>query len=191
MLIVETGAHRMRIAELVRGIRLPPDGGVILERILSDAVVEQIADQIRREMQTGIAGGKRGLPVERAFGVLPADDRVLRELVLRLVQIIAQKCGLTVDVEPQRGLQTHLIRNLELIVRDTHDQRQAVAGIDDVLEIAEALNLGRVIMERIGTAVGRFDAKIVLLVVAGYIVGVFAVAAAVFGGRLKVEWLPP
>ena len=136
-------------------------------------------------MQTRIAGGKRGLPVERTLGVLPADDRVLRELVLRLVQIIAQECGLTVDIQPQRRLQTHLIRNLELIIRYTHDQRQAVAGIDDVLEIAESVNLGRVIMERIGTAVGRFDAEIVLLVVAGYVVGVFAVAAAVFGGGLK------
>ena len=185
MLIIETGAHSVRIAELVGGIRLPPDGRVILERILSDAVVKQIPDPIRREMQARVAGGQRGLPVERAFGVLPAHDRVLRELVLRLVQIIAQKGGLTVDVQAQRGLQTQLIRNLELIVRDAHDQRKAVVGIDDVLEIAEAVDLGRVIMKRIGAAVGRFDAEIILLVVAGYIVGVFAVAAAVFGGRLK------
>src|SRR5277367_2457051 len=129
-----------RTCELVGPVRLPSYSRIILESILSDAVVQQISDHIRHEMQTGIASGKRGLPVERAFGMLPADDRVLREFVLRLVQIIAQERGLTVDIQPQRRLQTNLIGNLELIVRDTHDQRKAVVGINDVLEITKALD---------------------------------------------------
>ena len=57
MLVIEAGAHRMRIVELVRGIGLPADGRVALERILSDAVVQEIADPIGREMQARVAGG--------------------------------------------------------------------------------------------------------------------------------------
>ena len=82
MLVVEAGPHGMRIAQLVRPIRLPTDGRVVLERILSDAVVQEISHPIGREVQARVARGKRGLPVERAFGVLPARNGVLRELVL-------------------------------------------------------------------------------------------------------------
>jgi hypothetical protein len=75
----------MRIVDRVRGIRLPPDRRIVLKCILSDAVEQQIPNPIRREMQARVARGEAGLPIERAFGVLPAEDRILRELVLPFV----------------------------------------------------------------------------------------------------------
>src|ERR1700683_2197582 len=106
----------MRITELIGAILLPADGRLSREGILRNAVIQKIADQIRREMQTGVAGGKRGLPVERAFGMLPGGNRILGQFVLPLVQVVAQECRLTVDVEAERRLKTLLIRNLEFIV---------------------------------------------------------------------------
>src|ERR1700691_5597308 len=100
-------------------------------------------------MQTGVASRERSLPIERAFGVLPSGDRVVGEFVLPFVQVIAEVSGLTVDIETQRGLQTHLVGNLKLLIRKTQDQRQAVAGIDDVLEITEGMPLRRMIMNGI------------------------------------------
>ena len=57
--------------------------------------------------------------------MLPRDDCILRQFVLPLVQVVAQKRRLTIDVEAQRGLQALLIRNLEFIVRKTEYQREA------------------------------------------------------------------
>ena len=129
MLPIQSEAHGVRIPGFVGRIRLRCDGSVILERILSDAVVEQISDRVRLEMQTGIADGERGLHVEQALGVLPAGDGVLREFVLPLVQVIAQILALTENVVAERGLEAHLVRNLELIVRGAENQRHTVLGI--------------------------------------------------------------
>ena len=116
MLQIKAGAQRMRIGEFIGTVGLPGQSRIAFEGVLSDAVVEQIPDPVRFEIKAGIAGGERALQIESALRVLPAHDRVLRQLVLVLVQIVAQKVGHALVAQAVRRLQALLVRNLELLI---------------------------------------------------------------------------
>ena len=58
--------------------------------------------------------------------------------------------------------------NLEPARRGSNDQRQPIGGIEDVLEVAETVVLGRMVVQRIGAAIRRFDAQVVPQHVARY-----------------------
>ena len=117
--------------------------------------------------------------------MLPAQDRIAGQLALILVQILAWESRLAVDREAQVRLQAVQVGNLERVVGGAEDQRQAIAGVEDVLEIAEAVILRRVIVNRIGAAVWRLDAQIVTQHVAGNEVVQIAGVAAVVEARLE------
>ena len=133
MLQVKSGTQRVSVVQMVGAIGLPSKGGVLLEGVLGDAVEQQIAGPIRFEVEAGISAGQGTLPVERALGVLPAQDAVLRQLVLVLIQIVTEELALAVRLEyaarPQAGdagdaagLQTTLVGNLVLAVEGAEHQ---------------------------------------------------------------------
>src|SRR4029077_3704344 len=106
-------------------------------------------------------------------------DAVLGELVLGLIKIVAQKFALAVNAVTQTRLQSPLIGNLEVVIREADDQREAILRIDDVLKIAKSLPLRRVVVQRVGAAIGGLDAQIVFLVAAQHVVAEVAGAAPV------------
>ena len=73
--------------------------------------------------------------------------------MLVLIEIVAEKLGHTLDVEPKRRLQSPLVWNLIGAVRNPEYQREAILRIEDVLEVAEAMVLLGVIMQRVAAAI--------------------------------------
>src|ERR1700722_16582098 len=154
MLQVPAAPDGVCVIELVGRIGLPAERVVALVGPLRNAVVKQIADRVGLEGQAGIASAERALPIERILGVLPAQDRIAGQLALILVQTLAWESRLAVDREAQVRLQAVQVGNLERVVGGAEDQRQSIASVEDVLEIAEAVVLRRVIVNWIGAAVG-------------------------------------
>ena len=90
-----------------------------------------------------------------------------------------------VDRQPEDGLLAVQVRNLELADGSAEHERDAVVVVEDVFEIAEAVILRGVIVDRIRAAVGRLDAQVVAQKVAGDEVAEGSRAAAVVEARLN------
>ena len=181
------GAQRVGIAELVGAVALQPVGHVALVGLLRDAVEEQIAERVRREIQARVAGDERGLHAQGSGRVLQAHRAKLGDLALILVQHIAQEIRLPVDRQPRPdvgGVHPAEVRNLEAVIGAPGHDRQAVALIEDVLEIAESMVLPGVVVQRRGAAVRGLDPQVVADHVAGDEVGVGARGATVIDTRL-------
>ena len=81
------------------------------------------------------------------------------------------------------GLETACVRNLEHVVRGAEDRGDAAVLVEDVLQEREAVPLLGAVMQRIGTAIGGFDAQRIRGVVARDEVVEAAVRAAVIEAR--------
>ena len=89
-LIEHAEAHRMVAAQMPGAFRLHAIGDVALVGGLRDAVVENVADiGARREEQAGIAPEHRNLDVQIPVRAQIAEDAVMGDLALALVQVLA------------------------------------------------------------------------------------------------------
>ena len=118
---------------------------------------KQIARGIRDEGEARIAGGEGTLHVECARRMLPAQRGELGDFALILVEILTRVQGYAIDGIAQGGLLPVQIGDLELADPAAQHQRDPVLLIQDVFEVAEAVILRGVIVDRVRASVGRLD----------------------------------
>ncbi len=93
--------------------------------------------------------------------MLPAEHAEVGDFALIFIQIVAEKIALAVDDESRAdvpGVHASQVGDLEVIVGASQNPRDAVAVVEDLLEIAEEVMLMRVVVQRGRAAVRRFDA---------------------------------
>src|SRR5882672_4753650 len=93
------------------------------------------------------------------------------QLPLVFIQSIAQVVVPAIDGDPRpdvRGMHAIPIWDFEAVVRGSEHESQAIAVIEDMLEITEAVILPGAIMKRCRTSVRRFDTEIITIEVAGH-----------------------
>ncbi len=149
------------------------------------------------EGQGRVAREDRRLAGEPVGGVLEAGDGVGRALALALVQVVRQVVADAVDDQAGvAGRRRRVVRevrvlagavgDLEGLLRGAEDQRHPVGRIQDVVEVAERLDLVAVVVQRVGAAVRRFDADAGVQEAARHERAVGAPRAAVFEARLDL-----
>src|SRR5581483_4443412 len=179
----------MGVVQLVSRIALQCVCDITLIRPLRDAVEEQVAELwVRRELQTRIARDERGLKGEIASGVLQAQRSEVRDFALVLVEVVAAKIRLAVDGQAGTdpgGRHAAQVGYLKVIVGAADEEGDPVGLVEDVLEVAEAMVLLGVIVQRRARAIRRFDPEAVADVVAGDEVRVITRGPAVAEARFN------
>jgi hypothetical protein len=151
----------MRLVKVPGALRLKTPRHIALVRLLGDAVVEKIADPVWRKLEARIAVETGNLEIEWSLAAQIAQNPVLRDFVLPLVKIDAGIVALSVHRQPQRGLESCNIGDLEIVVRGAQNGGHAAIVVQYILEVGEPVVLGCPVMMRIGTSVGGFDAELV------------------------------
>src|ERR1700681_2253134 len=144
----------MRRVQPIGRIGLQGIGDIALVSLLRNAVVEHIPYWVGGESEARIARDERGLQGQIALRVLQAYNAVLCNFALILVEVRAWERALSVDREAQGRLQAGLIRDLEFVCGTAENHGHPVLGIEDVLEVAKAVILGRAVMQRSRAPVG-------------------------------------
>ena len=140
---------------LIRAVGLDAVGIGLAHDVRGDAVDQQIAEWVRRVVQTVIAREIGNLPVEAVDRPLQRQHAVLRVLELVLVEHRRVERGdaeraRDTAVQPDRLPRT--IGNLKRAGRGSRDQAEPRIGVDERRHIGEALLLLREVVDR---AVGR------------------------------------
>ncbi len=188
----------MGVVQVIDALGLDSAGRIGLGGGLRDAVEQQVAQLVGREVQGRVAREQRDLRGQLVGGVEIADDAVLGRLVLALVQLGAGECRLAVDVE--RRIQRRIgvrakgqtwrcagqVRNLKPFVGLAEDRRDAAVVIEQIFQIGEALVLLGIVMDRIGPTVRRLDPQAVLQIAARHIVVEVPGCAPVLKTRLDL-----
>jgi hypothetical protein len=173
------------VAQAPGAFGLHAERGVALERGLRDAVIFEISHRIGREVQAGIAREARDLEIEIPGRVQVAQDSVVGDLALGFVELCAVETGIAVHGEA--GRLPRIVGYFEMVVRNARYERHAAVGVEDVLEIAEAVILRRAVVDGRGAPVGGLDADAVVQVIAGdEIVEVPGIAAVIDAGLDRV-----
>ncbi len=142
----------MRVGKGVDGLGLQSAGRVALLGELADAREQQIAGEVRLELQGRIASEHRDLAGEAIGRVLVAEDGVGGALALALIEVVTEEIALPIHdqtgcarriarVIREVGMQAAAVGNLEGLLRGAEDQGQPVGVVDQVIEIAERLDL--------------------------------------------------
>ena len=153
----KAGADGVRRIDFVRAVGLDAVGVGLAHDVRGDAVDQQIAKRVRREMQTVIAGEISNLPVKAVDRPLQRQHAVLRILVLVLVEAGGIEIGDPVGAR-DRGIASKADRlagnvgNLKRTGGRARDQTEPRIGVDERRHIGEAFLLLREVMDR---AVGR------------------------------------
>ncbi len=101
VLEVEPATDGVAVGELIRGVVLQPERHIALEGGLRDAVVEQLAQRIRRVGQARVTRRERCLSIEVTHRMLPAHDPIVGDLGLVLVQELAREVRLPIHCETE------------------------------------------------------------------------------------------
>ncbi len=101
-------------------------------------------------------------PSESPCEVLQADGTEMCQLALVFIEPVAEEVVLPIHREPRTdvsGAHTVEVRYLEPVVRGPGKEGDAIAVIENLLEIAKAMGLLGVIVKRGGRAVWGLDTE--------------------------------
>ena len=177
----ESKAERVSIADAPGRIFLNAVDDAAAIDVGGDAIEDEIADRIRREMQRARAVEIGNLVVDAVGGFLIGEHVELIEFVLPLVEFRRIEIG---DAVGRKGRSLPgIVRNLVAAVRDPAHESQAAGRIEHGREIQEAFFLVGMIVNR---APGRrriFQSKVAAEVSAGDEILGLADRAAILDAR--------
>ena len=162
---VDAVAQRVAVAQRHGEVGLQGAGAIAAGDVGGDAVEHQLADPVRRIGEAAVALAHRHLVVGRAQLALQRQHAEAGVLALAFVEVGGVEVD-RIEITELRRL-VRVVRDLEAVVGDAEQEAQAGVVVDQVADVAEALHLVGVVVDRLFARRGILDAGVVFHVVAG------------------------
>ena len=146
----------------ITGLGLQPGRDAAADKLLGDAVEEEIGQAVGIELQRAVTGEDRRSKGQLLDGPEIGHDAVVVLLELGLVDLSGVEVGDAIDRE-RRDL-VRVVRDLEVADERPEDARELARRVHEIVEIGEAVSLLGVVMDglvRLSRG-GRVDADAVL-----------------------------